>query len=133
MTELKAQSDFTAVECVDHIIQLQTKWIVSVQWPDFLYKLHPQIRVDTPIPALIGFSQFIAWNSVADAAMIQFVRDSLQTILIGKLCQTHNHELIVPREIPDSIVTVISDYTFIEFASWNERHNLSKSYFSGIH
>lgn len=139
-TELKAQTDCTAVECVDHIIQVQTKWIVSVQWPDFLYKLHPEIPVDTPIPALIGFGQCIAWNSVADAAMIQFVRDSLQTgfyitetVLIGKLCQTHNHELIVTGEIPDSIVTVISGNTFIEFASWYERHNLSKNCFSGIH
>jgi hypothetical protein len=107
---------------------------------ELFYKLHLQITVNTPVPDLVGFCQCIAWNSVADTTMIQFVGDSLQagfniteTVLIGELGQTHNKELIVAGEISDTIVAIISGNTFVELAPWDERHNLSKNCFSGIH
>jgi hypothetical protein len=59
-SELQAQTDCVTVECVDYIIQIQPEWIVSVQWPNFFDKLHPQITVDSPVSGLVGFCQCIA-------------------------------------------------------------------------
>jgi hypothetical protein len=72
--------------------------------------------------------------------MIHFVGgDSLQagfyiteTVFIGELGQTHNQELIVAGEIPDSIVSVISGNKFVEFVSWDEGLNQRKNGFTGI-
>ena len=140
-TELQAETDGAAVEGIDRIVQIKPEGgIISIERPHSFNENLTEVPVDTPVAELICLSQCVARNSVTDTAHIQFMGDSRQarfdvpeTVLVRVLRHTHDQELVVAGEVPDTIVPFVSGYAIVELASWNEGHELGKHCASLVH
>ena len=81
----------------------------------------------------ICFGKSVSWNSVTDAAMIQFMLDSneaglniAKTALRSILRKAHHKKLFVTGKVQGTINSLVSGYTCIEVSARYERHKLSK-------
>lgn len=141
-TEFEAQTDGGAVESINHIVNIKSELVLSIQRPHFLYQDFSQLGIDVPVPVLVGFGQRISGNCIADTAVIQLLYhgqciqacfDITQAVLVGILSHAHYKKLIMTGKIPDSVITLVPGNYFVEFSTRNKLHNLSENCFAGIH
>lgn len=73
----------------------------------------------------------ISRDSAFYPAIVQFIRDSIQTVFnitkaitLGKLSKAPDIKMIPTREIANSKAPLVSGNTFIEFVFWHHRQKL---------
>ena len=135
-TEFQAKTDCRAVESIYSVVKIQPEGgiVISVEGAHLINENLPKVTVDTPVPEFICLCQCVARNHIANTVMVELMRHSSmaclnipETVLVGKLSQAHNEELIVAREVPDTIVHVVQGHTIVYLTSWDESHYQSKN------
>ena len=95
-TEFETETDGTAVELIDHVVNVKSEAILRIERAHLFDKDLPQFRIDMPISELIRLSQSIARVGIANTAVIELMGNSqriqaclyiAQTILISILSQ----------------------------------------------
>lgn len=138
--ELQTETYGTAVKSIDHVVDIETEWIIRIQRPHPLGEDLTEVPVYTPIPLLVGFCKRVPWDRVAYAAMIQFVLNRNEArfyvpkaILRSVLRKTHYEELVIAGQVPGTIVALVSGNASIEVSARYKIHKLSKYGFSCKH
>lgn len=95
-TEFETETDGTAVERIEHVVNVKSEDILRIERAHLFDKDLPQFRIDMPISELIRHSQSIARDGIANTAVIELMGNSqriqaclyiAQTILISILSQ----------------------------------------------
>ena len=81
--EFETETDGTAVERIDHVVNVKSDAILRIERAHLFDKDLPQFRIDMPISELIRLSQSIARNGIANTAVIELMGNSqrIQTCL----------------------------------------------------
>lgn len=140
--EFETEADSTAVERIDHVVNVKSEAILRIERAHLFDKDLPQFRIDMPISEFIRLSQSIARNGIANTAVIELMGNSqcikacldiAQTILISILCQAHDQQLIVAGKVSHPVIASVLSNNIIEFSTRYELHNLCEYYLSEIH
>ena len=140
--EFETETDGTAVERIDHVVNVKPEAILRIERAHLFDKDFPQFRIDMPVSELIRLSQSIAGNGIANTAVIELMGNSqrvqaclyiAQTILISILSQAHDKQLIVAGEVSHPVIASVLGNNIIEFPTGYELHNLCEYYLSEIH
>jgi len=139
--ELQTQAYSAAVKSIDKIVNIKPEVIIPLIHRACNINKHPgKICIYAPITEFIGFCKGVSWDSMLNAAVIEFARDCIKavfyipkTVSLGKLGKTHNIEMIPAGKLADSMVPVIAVNTFIEFVFGYHGHKLSKDGLPLIH
>ena len=136
--EFETETDGTAVERIDHVVNVKPEAILRIERAHLFDKDLPQFRIDMPISELIRLSQSIAGNGIANATVIELMGIQAclyiaQTILIGILSQAHDQQLVIAGEVSHPVIASVLGNNIIEFPTRYELHNLCEYYLSEIH
>lgn len=139
-TEVQTKTYGAAIESVNHVVNVKSERIFCIQGADSFNESLTKDSVYTLVPLLVCLCKSVSWNSVTDAAMIQFVRNCNQTrlniskaVLRSALRETHHEKLIVAGQILGTIVSLVSGDACVEVSTRYKRHKLSKYGFSCEH
>lgn len=84
---------------IDHLIDIEPERITRIEWSHTFDEFITEVPPYAPVAVLVRLCQGVAWNSVTDAAVIEFVGDCCEacldvseTVLVGVLSQTHDEE-----------------------------------------
>ena len=141
-TEFETKTDGTAVERIDHVVNVKSEAILRIERAHLFDKDLPQFRIDMPISELIRLSQSIARDGIANTAVIELMGNSqriqaclyiAQTILISILSQAHNQQLVITGEVSHPVIASVLGNNIIEFPTRYELHNLCEYDLSEIH
>ena len=140
--EFETETDGTAVERIDHVVNVKPEAILRIERAHLFDKDLPQFRIDMPISELIRLSQSIAGNGIANATVIELMGNSqrvqaclyiAQTIFIGILSQAHDKQLVIAGEVSHPVIASVLGNNIIEFPTRYELHNLCEYYLPEIH
>ena len=132
-TEFQTKAYGTAIESVNHIVNIKPERVFGIQGADSFYESLTKVSIYTPVSLLVRFCESIPWDCVAYAAMIQLVLNSNQTrlnvsktVLRSVLSKTHHEKLIVAGQIPGTIISFVSGDANVKISTRYKRHKLSK-------
>ena len=111
-TEFETETDGTAVERIEHVVNVKSEDILRIERAHLFDKDLPQFRIDQRIQACL----YIA-----------------QTILISILSQAHNQQLVMAGEVSHPVIASVLGNNIIEFPTRYELHNLCEYDLSEIH
>lgn len=129
--EGKAEVDSCRIQDVGRLFEFEAELFVGVKVSGNMNQPMSKIRINSPIPFLVGIGQGASGDVALDAGMIEFWfhgsktgLDVSETFSIGELSEGHAEKLIETREGSDTILASIVPNTFVEFVSWQEIHEL---------
>jgi hypothetical protein len=140
--EFETKADGTAVERIDHVVNVKSEAILRIERAHLFDKDLSQFRIDMPVSELIRLSQSIAGNGIANATVIELMGNSqrvqaclyiAQTIFIGILSQAHDKQLVIAGEVSHPVIASVLGNNIVEFSTRYELHNLCEYYLSEIH
>jgi hypothetical protein len=140
-TQLQAQTYRTAVKCIYQVVNVKPKAAVALIHRTSDINQHTgKISIYPPVAKFISFCKGVSWDSMPYPAMVEFIRDRVQTVFnitetisLGKLSKAHDIEMVTTSEIAYSMVPFVSGNTFIKFVFWHHSHKLCKNCFPVIH
>lgn len=137
--ELEAELDGTAVESINHAVNIKSGRSIFIQLPCPCNQNLAEVMVYTPVLGLIDMGK-CGTLYVLDTTRIELGRQGYQRCvnaaeahLLGELCKAHHHKLVSAFEPDGMSVAIVSLYAFVELISWHERHYLSEYCLSLIH
>src|SRR3984885_1125397 len=111
----QTQIDGRRIQSVQTLIEIDTNFVVRVQWPGNANQYLRKIRKDPPIMRLIRVGQRRTRHLAAESQMVQLAFDRMQTRLdvaktfsIGELCESHGQILIPAGKPAQSAVALIA-------------------------
>ena len=123
--EGKAEVDSRRIQDVGRLFEFEAEVFVGVKVSGNMNQPMSKIRINSPIPFLVGIGQGASGNVASDTGMIEFGLhgsktgfDVSETFPIGELSEGHAEKLIETREGSDTILASIVPNTFVEFVSW---------------
>ena len=118
-TEFQTKTYGAAIEGINHIVNVESERIFCIQGTYSFNEGLTKVSVYAPVPLLVCFCKSVSWNSIIDAAMIQLVLNCYQTclnvskaVLRSVLRKTHHEKLIVAGQIPGTIISLVSIFSF---------------------
>ena len=123
--EGKAEIDSCRIQDVGRLFEFEAEIFVGVKVSGNMNQPMSKIRINSPIPFLVGIGQGASGNVASDTGMIEFWfhgsktgLDVSETFPIGELSEGHAEKLIETREGSNTILASIVPNTFAEFVSW---------------
>ena len=138
--QIQAQVDGCGVERVGRGVQICGHGFVGVQATRFADQCLRQLRIDTPIPLLVGIGQGTAPNGATKPHLVKAIGAGAQTIdsvaqavAKGQLTKGHAQELVPAGEAAEAFLTAEAIDASMKNFGMNQTHQLSKDRAAGIH
>ena len=136
----QTQIDGGGIQGIGRLVQFDTEGIVDVEATRLANEDLGKVRIDSPIPDLIGMSEGVAGDVASKTHMIEFSLSRTETgfdvseaLPISKLSKGHAEKLIQAGEGLHLVVAVVPLHAFSKFVGGEELHQLSKDGFADIH
>ena len=136
----KTKIDGGGIEGVCRLFQIDSEAFLGIQFPGHADQYMGKIRIDSPVSFLVCIGKSASRDLASNASVIEFgflgtqtCFDIPQAFPVGDLCESHAEELIETKESPDLIIASIPPDATVEFASWQEVHQLRENNPSRVH
>lgn len=136
----KTKIDSGGIECVGRLLQANSEAFLGIQLPGDADQNLGEVGIDSPVSFRVCPGQSIPGNLPSDAGMVEFGLHSTQACFdiseafpVCDLRESHAEKLIETGESPGSVIASIPPDTLVEFAFWQEVHQLRENDPSRIH
>ncbi len=136
----KTKIDGGGIEGVCRLFQIDSEAFFDIQFPGDADQNLSEVGVDTPVSFLVCPGQSVPGNIPSDAGMVEFglhgteaCFDISEAFPIGDLCESHAEKLIETGKSPGSVIASIPPHATVEFAFWQEVHQLREYDSSCMH
>jgi hypothetical protein len=138
--EGQTQIDRCGIESVDCFLQSDAQGVAGIELPGTSNEDSGEVGVDAPVAVLVGFGQGVARDVAANACVIQFGFQRVQTDFdvaqagaVGQLRKGHAQKLIEAGKPAGAIVASVLADTAVEVASGEEGDELGEEVLPGVH
>ena len=135
----KAKIDGRRIECVNHLVDIQTMAFRGIQPPCLADKNLSQIPINAPIPVLVRVSQIGSGDVAPDSHRIQMAAaaktgfDVSKTLPVGHLRKRHAQELVACSECATAPWHGISGNASFEMLPMKHVRDLRENESSRVH
>jgi len=138
--QLQTEIDCGRIERVNRFLEMDRQSFARIEFAGVGNEAGGELEINAPVSGLVGLGQRIAGNHTADADVIQFGLEGVQTSYDvaqagseGQLGKSHAQELIVTGESAHPIIAAVFADALIEIALGQEGHELREQKLPGVH
>ncbi len=136
----ETQVDGGGIQSIGRRLEFQAERFIGVERGGLLDEDASEVGENAPVPVFVGVGQRAAGDGLADAGVIEFGAEGLQTgfdvaqtVASGQLGKSQDEELFVSGQLADAAVAVVTGDTLVELVFGEEIQELGQDGATFVH